>query len=94
MKHVYHIGVRGGRAGGHVSPPQKNFQWKHEKNENSLKLREQSFAEEFTEMGVGVACRLVGCCRARLLLSGTKVDFVWAGSIMMCSDVDCFRSSL
>ena len=25
-----------------------------------------------------VGCRLVGCCRVRLLLSGTKVDFVGA----------------
>jgi len=29
-------------------------------------------------MGLGVGCRLIGRCRARLLLSGTKVDFVGA----------------
>jgi len=29
-------------------------------------------------MGVGVGCRLVGRCRARLLLSETKVDSVGA----------------
>jgi len=29
-------------------------------------------------MGVGVGCRLVGRCRARLHLSATKVNFVGA----------------
>jgi len=51
---------------------------KTRKNESSSKLREQPFAEELSEMGAGVGCRLVGRCRARLLLSGTKVDFVGA----------------
>jgi len=46
-------------------------------------LRGQSFAEEFSQMGVG--CRVGGRCRARLLLSGTKVDFVWAGSADKCT---------
>ena len=51
-------------------------------------------------MGVGVGCRLVGCCRARLLLSGTKVDFVgankefldmgWVGGVV--SSVSCQAS--
>jgi len=57
-------------------PPK--FLMKTRKNANSSKLREQPLPEEFSEMGVGVGCRLVGCCRARLLLSGTKVDFVGA----------------
>ena len=48
------------------------------KNENSSKLREHPFADEFSEMEVWVGCRLVGRCRARLLLSGTKVDSVGA----------------
>jgi len=56
----------------------KKFLIKTRKNANSSKLRKQPLAEEFSEMGVGVGCRLVGCCRARLLLSGTKVDFVGA----------------
>jgi len=59
-------------------PPLKIFLMKTRKNENSSKLREQPFAEEFSEMGVGVRCRLVGHCRARLLLSGMKVNFVGA----------------
>jgi len=47
---------------------------KTRKNENCSKLREEPFAEEFSEMGLG--CGLVGRCRARLLLSGTKVDLL------------------
>jgi len=55
---------------GHVPPPHKKIM-KTRKNENTSKLREQPFAEEFSEMGVWVVC-LVGRCRERLLLSGTK----------------------
>jgi len=54
---------------------------KTRKNENSSKLREQPFVEEFSEVGVGV-----GCCRAGLLLSATKVGFVGAK--------DCEKSHL
>jgi len=42
-----------------VLPP-PIFLMKTRKNENSSKLREQPFAEELSEMGVGVGCRLVG----------------------------------
>jgi len=73
------IGVRGGGVVGARAPPPKKIM-KTRKNENSSKLREQPFAGEFLEMGVRVAvgCCLVGRCRASLLLSGTKVDFVGA----------------
>jgi len=46
------IGIRGGGTGGqHVPPPKKINE--NTKNENNLKIREQSFAEEFSEMGWG-----------------------------------------
>jgi len=70
------MGVRAGGGAGGTRP--KNFLIKTRKNEKSLKLREQPFAEEFSETGLGVGCRLVGRCPARLLLSGTKDDFVGA----------------
>jgi len=52
---------------------------KTRKNENSSKLREQPFAEEFSDMGwVGGVVSSVSC-RASQQLSGIKGDFVWAG---------------
>jgi len=64
-----------------VPPPQKNFfLMKTRKNENSSKLREQPFADEFSDMGwVGGVVSSVSC-RASLHLSRMKDDFVWAGS--------------
>ena len=71
------IGVRGGGSRGHAPPPQKIM--KTRKSENSSKLREQPFVEEFSEMWVEWGQgHLVGCCRARLVLSGTKVDSCFA----------------
>jgi len=41
-------------------PTKKIFLMKTRKNENSSKLREQPFADEFSEMGVVLGCHLVG----------------------------------
>jgi len=55
------------------------------KNENSSKLLEPPFAEEFSDMGwVGGVVSSVSC-RASLHLSGMKDDFVWAGSASKCT---------
>ena len=76
-------------------PPKKLM--KTRKKENSSKLREHPFAEEFSEMGVVSSVN----CRAILHLSGTKGDFVWAGSagkrtscgvlfiVVECSELHC-----
>jgi len=74
------IGVRGGRAGGaRGTPPPKKFNQNTKKNENSWKLREQPFAEEFSEMGVGLGCRVVGKLLGKSVFVGNGRWFCLGG---------------
>ena len=63
------------QGGGSTYPPPQKKIMKTQKNENSSKLLEHPFAEEFSEKGVAVGCRLGRPLSGKTALVGNESRF-------------------